>query len=79
MVILWRYPQDFLWACDGYGDRNSVPTAVQLMTLHPQTPSSFVSFKSSLVPAYPGCPGKEAVKRGRISQELHTSSSFELH
>jgi len=35
---------------------------------HPQTPSSLASFKSIpdwftfLVPAYPGCPGKEAVK-----------------
>jgi len=27
MGILWRYPQDFLWVWDGYGDRNSVPTA----------------------------------------------------
>ena len=41
---------------------------VQLMPLHPQTPSSFASFKSRLVftflvPAYPGFPGKEAVKR----------------
>jgi len=28
-VVLWvlGYPQDFLWAWDGYGDRNSVPTA----------------------------------------------------
>jgi len=24
---VWRYPQDFLWVWDGYGDRNSVPTA----------------------------------------------------
>ena len=35
---------------------------------NPQTPSSLASFKSRLgftflVPAYPGCPGKEAVKR----------------
>jgi len=41
---------------------------VQLMTLHPKTPSSLASFKSRLVfifliPAYPGCPEKEAVKR----------------
>jgi len=41
---------------------------VQLMPLHPKTPSSLVSFKiqagfTFLVPAYPGCPGKEAVKR----------------
>jgi len=41
---------------------------VQLMALHPKNPSSFASFKSRLVlpllvPAYPGCPGKEAVKR----------------
>jgi len=27
MGILWGYPQDFLWVWDGYGDRNSVPTA----------------------------------------------------
>jgi len=26
MVILWGYPQDFLWVWDGYGDRNTVPT-----------------------------------------------------
>ena len=40
---------------------------VQLMPLHPQTPSSLASFKSRLVylsgTAYTGCPGKEAVKR----------------
>jgi len=41
---------------------------VQLMPLHPETPSPLASFKSRLVfaflvPAYPGCPGKEAVKR----------------
>jgi len=27
MEIPWGYPQDFLWVWDGYGDRNSVPTA----------------------------------------------------
>jgi len=27
MEILWGYPQDYLWVWDGYGDRNSVPTA----------------------------------------------------
>ena len=42
---------------------------VQLMPLHPKTPPSLVSYKSKLVfftflvPADPGCPGKEAVKR----------------
>jgi len=41
---------------------------VQLMPLHPKTPSSLASFQSRLVlplgvPAYPGCPGKEAAKR----------------
>jgi len=40
---------------------------VQLMALHPKPPPSFASFKSRLVfelmLAYPGCPGKEAVKR----------------
>jgi len=42
---------------------------VQLMPLRLQTPSSLASFKSRLVllfqyiPAYPGFPGKEAVKR----------------
>ena len=40
---------------------------VQLMPLHPKT-SFLASFKSRLVLpfqllAYPGCPGKEAVKR----------------
>ena len=36
---------------------------VQLMPLHPKTPSYLASFKSRLVvPAYSGCPGKEAVK-----------------
>ena len=40
---------------------------VQLMPLHAKTPSSLASFKSRLVftclvPAYPGCPGKQAVK-----------------
>ena len=40
---------------------------VQLMPLHPKTPSSLASFKSILfftflVPAYPGRLGKEAVK-----------------
>jgi len=35
-------------------------------TAIPKTPSSLASFKSRLVfliPAYPGCPGKETVKR----------------
>jgi len=37
------------------------------MPLHPKTPSSLASFKiqtdfTFLVLAYPGCPGKEAVK-----------------
>ena len=41
---------------------------VQLMPLHPKTPSSLAPFKSRLVftflvPAYPGCPGKEAARR----------------
>ena len=41
---------------------------VQLMPLHPETPSFLASFKSGLffaflVPAYLGCPGKEATKR----------------
>ena len=42
---------------------------VQLMPLHPKTASSLASFKYStqtgftfLVPAYPGCPGKQVVK-----------------
>jgi len=40
---------------------------VQLMRLHPQTASSLASFKirtgfTFLVPAYPGCSGKEAVE-----------------
>jgi len=36
MGILWGYPQDFLWAWDGYGDRNFVPTAaLELRTLPP--------------------------------------------
>jgi len=39
---------------------------VQLMPLHPKTPSSLPSIKTRLVftflvPGYPGCPGKEAV------------------
>jgi len=39
---------------------------VQLMPLHPKTPSSLASFKSRLVLsflvlAYPGCAGKETV------------------
>jgi len=43
---------------------------VQLMPLHPKTPQSLASFKSRLVlpfwyRAYPGCPGKEAVKRAQ--------------
>jgi len=37
---------------------------VQLMPLHPKTPSSLASFQSRLVlPAYPDCPGKEAIKQ----------------
>jgi len=41
---------------------------VQLMSLHTKTPLSLASFKSALflpfmAPAYPGCSGKEAVKR----------------
>jgi len=41
---------------------------VQLMPLYPKTPSSLASFKSRLVftflvPAYTGCPEKEAAKR----------------
>jgi len=41
---------------------------VQLMPLHPETPSALASFKSRLgLPfwyrLYPGCPAKEAVKR----------------
>jgi len=39
---------------------------VQLMPLHPKTSSSLASFKfrvfTSLVPAQPGCPGKEVIK-----------------
>ena len=30
MGIPWGYPEDFLWVWDGYGDRNSVPTAAQV-------------------------------------------------
>ena len=41
---------------------------LQVMPLLPQTPSSLASFEiqtgfTFLVPTYPGCPGKEAVKR----------------
>ena len=41
---------------------------VQLIPLHPKTPSSLASFKYVLafvllIPAYPGCPEKEAIKR----------------
>jgi len=41
---------------------------VKLMPLHPKTTSSLASFKSKmvftfLVLAYPGCPGKEAIKQ----------------
>jgi len=32
MGILWGYPQDILWVWDGYGDRNSVPTAALTIT-----------------------------------------------
>jgi len=44
---------------------------VQLMLLYPKTPSSLALLKSSpaftaLVPAYPGCPRKEAVKMGVV-------------
>jgi len=42
---------------------------VQLIPMHPKTPSFLASFKSIQVlpfryqqTAYPGCPGKEAVK-----------------
>ena len=43
----------------------------QLMPLHPKTPSSLASFKIQTgftfqVPAYPGCPGKEAVKKCNV-------------
>jgi len=39
---------------------------VKLMPMHPKTPSSLALFKSRLVltflvPAYSGCPGKEAL------------------
>ena len=37
---------------------------VHLMPLYPQTPSSLPHLNPDfLVPAYPGCPGNEAVKR----------------
>jgi len=41
----------------------------------PKTPSSLASFKSRLVfsflvPAYPGCPGKEAIKRAWCSSSI---------
>jgi len=41
---------------------------VQLMPLHPKTPSSLVSYKSNsgfsfLVSVYPGCRGKQAIER----------------
>ena len=36
---------------------------VQLMPQHTKTPSSLASFETFLVPAYPGCLGKEAIKR----------------
>jgi len=42
---------------------------VQLMSLHPKTPIiSFLvyiqtGFQTFLMPAYPGCPGKQAVRR----------------
>jgi len=32
MGILWVYPQDSLWVWDGYGDRNSVPTAALIIS-----------------------------------------------
>jgi len=55
---------------------------VQLMPLHPQTPSSHASFKSRLVftflvPTYPGCPGKEAINR--CSSSSSSSSICNMH
>jgi len=32
MGILWGYPLVFLWVWDGYGDRNSDPTAALALT-----------------------------------------------
>jgi len=53
---------------------------VQLMPLHPKTPSSLASFKSRLVftflvPAYPGCPGKQAVERVSCRSSFYSSIS----
>ena len=49
---------------------------VQLMPLHPKTPSSLVSFKSNsgftfLVSVYPGCPGKQAIERVSYSSSVY--------
>jgi len=76
-LLVWR--QEELPACKKLSDEVLVWLSVwsevqiclhmvQLMPLHPKTPPSLASFKSKLVfnflvPAYPGCPGKEAVKR----------------
>ena len=47
---------------------------------HPQTPSSLASFKCRLVPVpvYPGCPGKEAVKRHKKNVTMEDKSEIVL-
>jgi len=47
MGILWGYPQDFLWVWDGYGDRNSVPTAALAV------PTKWRSYRDSDVTVTP--------------------------
>ena len=54
---------------------------VQQMLLQPKTPSSLASFKFRLVftfqvPAYLGCPGKEAVKRVLCSSTSSSSCCY---
>jgi len=54
MRILWGYPQDFLWVCDGYGERNSVHTAA-LIVHRPQcrlVTDGRTDTKPQLMPSY---------------------------
>ena len=47
---------------------------VQLMPLPPHHLSCFIKIQTGftfLVPAYPGCPGKEAVKQSFINRPTH--------
>ena len=46
---------------------------VQLLPVHPKIPASLASFKFRLVPAYPGCFGKEAINNNNNNNDRLTA------